>query len=263
MKIKRILRRLFGLALLVLFAFALYHYFLTAPKSGDSFSPPPTAAPVSPTPVPVSETPEPQEAEPQETPLPEESPEPALPNVDINSWELILVNAENAIGADFAPETQFVGDLASVDARIADALSAFAQGARDQGLPVYLSSGYRSFSEQQANYNAKLNSTGSYETAAKIVAPPGTSEHQTGLCCDITDIYRNPKTQDECEATETYQWLLAHCQEYGFILRYPKGKEDVTGIIYEPWHFRYVGTEAAAYIMENGLCLEEFLALYN
>ena len=192
MKIKRILLRLFGLALLVLFACALYHYFLTAPKSGDSFSPPPTAAPVSPTPVPVSETPEPQEAEPQETPLPEESPEPALPNVDINSWELILVNAENAIGADFAPETQFVGDLASVDARIADALSAFAQGARDQGLPVYLSSGYRSFSEQQANFNAKLNSTGSYETAAKIVAPPGTSEHQTGLCCDITDIYRYP-----------------------------------------------------------------------
>ena len=67
----------------------------------------------------------------------------------------------------------------------------------------------------------------------------------------------------ELENTELYQWLSAHCHEYGFIVRYPKDKEEVTGIIYEPWHFRYVGVEAATYIMENGLCLEEFIALYQ
>lgn len=261
MNFKRILRRLFGLALLFLFAFVMYNSFLTAPKSGEGFSSvPPSAAPSQ---APASAASEPPEPEETEAPLPEEREEPVLPGVDINSWELILVNAEHPIGEDFAPETTFVGDLTYTDSRIADALSAFAQGARDQGLPVYLSSGYRSYSEQQANFNAKYNALGSYESAAKIVAPPGTSEHQTGLCCDITDVYRSPKTQDECEATETYQWLLAHCHEYGFILRYPKGKEDVTGIIYEPWHFRYVGMEAAAYIMENDLCLEEFLALYK
>ena len=65
------------------------------------------------------------------------------------------------------------------------------------------------------------------------------------------------------ESTATQQWLMAHCTEYGFILRYPADKQDITGVMYEPWHFRYVGKEAAAYIMENGLCLEEFLDLYK
>lgn len=103
---------------------------------------------------------------------------------------------------------------------------------------------------------------GSEEEAAAIVAPPGTSEHQTGLACDITDQYYELKNSS-LEDTALFQWMSQHCQEYGFIVRYPKDKEDVTGIIYEPWHFRYVGEEAAAYIMEHGLCLEEFLALYE
>ena len=94
------------------------------------------------------------------------------------------------------------------------------------------------------------------------MARPGTSEHQTGLCCDITDRYYEMKDRS-LENTELYQWMSAHCQEYGFIVRFPDGKEDVTGIIYEPWHFRYVGKEAAAYIMEHDLTLEEFLELYQ
>ena len=72
-----------------------------------------------------------------------------------------------------------------------------------------------------------------------------------------------PPKGESLEDTELYQWMSAHCQEYGFIVRFPKGKEDVTGIIYEPWHFRYVGIEAATYIMENDLTLEEFLELYK
>ena len=87
--------------------------------------------------------------------------------------------------------------------------------------------------------------------------PAGCSEHQTGLCCDITDHYREIKN-DEIFQTETFAWLRDHCADYGFILRFPTGKEDVTGVMNEGWHFRYVGEEAAHYIMDNGLTLEEF-----
>ena len=100
------------------------------------------------------------------------------------------------------------------------------------------------------------------EIAKTIVAPPGTSEHQLGLAADITDKYYEFK-DESLENTELFQWMSANCAQYGFIVRYPKDKEDVTGIMYEPWHFRYVGVEAAEYIMENGLCLEEFVALYE
>lgn len=92
--------------------------------------------------------------------------------------------------------------------------------------------------------------------------PAGCSEHQTGLVCDITDVYY-PLKNSSIENTETFKYMSAHCQDFGFILRFPSDKEDVTGVMYEPWHYRYVGIDAAKYIMENGLCLEEFLALYG
>ena len=197
------------------------------------------------------------------TPVPTEEPGSDLPDVDLTSWEMILVNKDNSVDENFAPpETSTLANDCVVDSRIAEALTSFAEGAQAEGLPVYLSSGYRDYSTQQYLYNRKISQGYSAEEAAKIVTPPGTSEHQTGLCCDITDYYRDPKTTD-LENTETFQWLLAHCQEYGFILRYPEDKQDITQVMYEPWHFRYVGVEAATYIMENNLCLEEFVALYD
>lgn len=95
-----------------------------------------------------------------------------------------------------------------------------------------------------------------------MIAVPGYSEHHTGLAIDITDVFWENKTE-ELEKTDTYQWMSAHCHEYGFIVRYPKGKEKITGYEYEPWHYRYVGVKAATYIMEHDLCLEEFLDLYK
>ena len=90
------------------------------------------------------------------------------------------------------------------------------------------------------------------------VARPGTSEHQTGLAVDIVD--QNYQLLDEKqENTPVQQWLMAHCTEYGFILRYPTGKSKITGIGYEPWHYRYVGSDAAREITDQGLCLEEYL----
>ena len=181
------------------------------------------------------------------TPTPE--PDNGLPKVNTGSWELTLVNAQNSIG-EAVPE-----DLAELesgryfDARAVDALKDFIAGARAEGLSVCLSSAYRSYNEQTYLFNRNVNR-------------PGTSEHQLGLCADITDKFYEVKTK-ELEKTALYQWMYAHCQDYGFILRYPADKQDITGVMYEPWHFRYVGKEAAAYIMGNGLCLEEFLDLYK
>ena len=207
-----------------------------------------------------------QQPEVEETPAPEATEEPTngLPQVDLTSWELMLVNTENTLDASYEPPeiAKLDDNQCPVDARIADALTAFAEAARAEGLPVYLSSGYRPYSEQQYLYQRKIGQGYSAEEAAKIVAVPGTSEHQTGLCCDITDYYHEMK-DSSLENTDTYKWMKEHCQEFGFIVRYPNDKQDVTKIIYEPWHFRYVGVEAATYIMENNLCLEEFLALYE
>lgn len=222
-----------------------------APEPSPSASPEITPAP-TPTPSP-SPTPDP-------TPKPE--PTPSIPDIDISSWEYILANADNPIG-EYVPELTSLENGQNFDSRAVEALQTFIDETRAQGLSVYLSSSYRSYSEQQYLYNRKVAQyNGDTATAARIVAPPGTSEHQTGLCCDITDRYYESK-DSSLENTAMFQWMNEHCAEYGFILRYPKDKEDVTGIIYEPWHFRYVGKEAAQYIKENGLCLEEFVELYK
>ena len=182
-----------------------------------------------------------------------------LPDIDIDSWEYVLVNAEHSIG-EYAPELgEFEGQ--KLDQRILEPMQSFVAGARAEGLSVFLSSGYRGYEEQQYLFNRKVEQYGE-EQAATIVSRPGTSEHQTGLACDITDEYYELKNES-LENTALYQWMSRHCQEYGFIVRYPKDKEEITGIIYEPWHFRYVGVEAATYMVEHNLCLEEFVALYQ
>ena len=206
---------------------------------------------------------------------------PAPPEIDITEWQYMLVNASHPLDPiDYAPETMAYLNMTGeetdiqtahsdyrcpVDLRIAQALVDFTQGCKAAGLPVYLSSGYRSYSEQQYLFNRKVGQGYSEEVAKTIVAYPGTSEHQTGLSCDITDYYRETKDSSLAQ-TATYQWLCDHCTEYGFVVRYPEDKsgsaDSITGIIYEPWHFRYVGVDAAKYMTENNLCLEEFVELY-
>ena len=190
------------------------------------------------------------------TPTPE--PDNGLPKVNTGSWELTLVNAQNSIG-EAVPE-----DLAELesgryfDARAVDALKDFIAGARAEGLSVCLSSAYRSYNEQTYLFNRKVSQCGGDEAAAaRIVNRPGTSEHQLGLCADITDKFYEVKTK-ELEKTALYQWMYAHCQDYGFILRYPKGKEHITGYGWEPWHIRYVTRSLALYLTLTGLTLEEY-----
>lgn len=195
--------------------------------------------------------------EPTVTPTPD--PYADKPDIDINSWEYVLANPWNSI-EDYYPDVVPIEDI-EVDYRIYDAMEAFVSDCRDAGNTVYLSSGYRSYDLQKYLFEKKCEEYDE-ETAATIVARPGTSEHQTGLAADITEEYYEYKSAI-LEDTAMYQWMEAHCQDYGFIVRFPDGKEDITGIIYEPWHFRYVGVEAATYIMEHNLTLEEFVALYK
>ena len=198
-------------------------------------------------------------AAPTSTPEPtiEPTPEPT-PTADPNS----PAGQAAALGLPAPPDVDVTASQCPQDVRISEALEALAGDCASAGLPVFCSSGYRSYTTQYMNYQAKAAEYGA-AVAATIVAPPGTSEHQTGLCCDITDWLRAPMVPAELSQTQTFRWLNEHCAEYGFILRYPEDKQEITGIIYEPWHFRYVGVEAAAYIKENNLCLEEFLALYG
>ena len=178
--------------------------------------------------------------------------------VNINDYNLMLVNIDNPIG-EYEPKLAEAYKNRMFDERAVDYLRQFIEDGRSEGIQIYLSSTYRSFSTQKMLYEKKVSEYGE-EVAKTIVLPPGTSEHQTGLCADITDIYREFKTK-KLENTDTFKWLYKNCEKYGFILRYPKDKEDVTKVIYEPWHFRYVGVNAAKYIKENNLCLEEFIDL--
>ena len=192
---------------------------------------------------------------------PEETPEPSddgLPDIDPNSWQFVLVNPWNEISGDAPALENFEG--VPFDARIIGSLSDFAQGARDAGYSFRAFSGYRDYATQAYLYNRKVEQVGEAK-ARTIVAYPGTSEHQLGLAVDIIDYYYT-NLDAEQENTPTQQWLMENSWRYGFILRYPNGSSDITGIIYEPWHYRYVGLDAAKEIYDLGVTLEEYLDMF-
>ena len=139
----------------------------------------------------------------------------------------------------------------------ADALIALSDAAREDGYKLYLKSAYRSYQTQKTMYYNRLKKNKGKDDG--WVSVPGASDHQTGLGCDVVPRSWKDKSMNSKMAKEPEcQWMAEHCQEYGFIIRYPEDKQEITEINYEPWHLRYVGVPAATYIMENGLCLEEF-----
>lgn len=139
----------------------------------------------------------------------------------------------------------------------AEALVTMFEAALEDGITLYLKSAYRSYQTQNTMYYNRLKANNGKDDG--WVTKPGASDHQTGLGCDVVPrSWRDKSMNETMGTTEECQWMAAHCAEYGFILRYPEDKEEITGINYEPWHLRYVGNPAATYIMENGLCLEEF-----
>ena len=178
----------------------------------------------------------------------------------------ILVNFDHPIPANFTVELVELGSGQSVSAECYDALQQMLEGCRRAGHSPVVISGYRSITYQAQLFENKVSrlmqagySHGDADRlAATEVARPGTSEHHTGLAADIVDS-SNYNLDESQERTPAQQWLLEHCWDYGFILRYPKGKSDITGIIYEPWHYRYVGTELSQTLRDSGQCLEEYL----
>lgn len=139
----------------------------------------------------------------------------------------------------------------------AEALIALSDAAREDGYKLYLKSAYRSYRTQKTMYYNRLKKNKGKDDG--WVSMPGASDHQTGLGCDVVPKSWKSKAMNSKMAREPEcQWMAEHCTEYGFIIRYPEDKQAETEINYEPWHLRYVGVPAATYIMENGLCLEEF-----
>lgn len=139
----------------------------------------------------------------------------------------------------------------------AEHLVEMCEAALDDGITLYLKSAYRSYRTQKTMYYNRLENNHGKDDG--WVTKPGASDHQTGLGCDVVPKSWRDKSMNEKMASDpACVWMAQHCHEYGFILRYPEDKQDVTEINYEPWHMRYVGNPVATYIMENGLCLEEF-----
>lgn len=189
-------------------------------------------------------------------------------NIGVDSDELLtLVNAEHPMPSEWQCELVQLNNGQNIDSRAYEDLQQMMDTARAEGYDPYICSSWRShetqvrlFEEEIQSYKKQGYSEREAEVqAAQWVAVPGTSEHELGLALDIVSV-ENQRLEESQENTPTQQWLMEHCYEYGFILRYPKDKEDITGIGYEPWHYRYVGQDHARAIHESGVCLEEYVA---
>lgn len=171
----------------------------------------------------------------------------------------VLVNKYHALPADYVPELEALGygyGSGSLRPQAAAAFRAMADAAWADGISLRSVSAYRSYSQQSSTYNRWL-SQDRQSSVDTYSARPGFSEHQTALALDINVA----SLKAHFENTPAYAWLAEHCAEYGFVLRYPQGKEHITGYQFEPWHYRYVGQEIAQVCMEHGLTLEEYFAL--
>lgn len=185
-----------------------------------------------------------------------------------DGWALLLVNRDHPLpeGFQIPKLTQLINGQA-VDSRAYPELQRMMDACRAEELEPLICSSYRSWDKQEELFEKKVQTClagassrqEAEEQAAEWVSRPGTSEHQAGLALDIVD--KSYQLLDEGqEDTAVQQWLMAHCAEYGFILRYPTDKSALTGVGYEPWHYRYVGADAAQEIMGQGLCLEEYVS---
>ena len=211
------------------------------------------------TPAAPDQEPEENESQPQE---PEEEPE-----LDY----LILVNKEIALAEDYVPPNLTIpsvrfsqegrAEIKHLQAAAAQALEELFAAAEEEDIILYAVSGYRSYALQKSVYNRHVQNSGQ-AYADRISARPGHSEHQTGLAMDITSKSVGFGLKTKFGETPEGQWVAENAHRFGFIIRYPEGKEDLTGYNYEPWHLRYVGKAAAQTIFEQDLILEEYIREY-
>lgn len=187
---------------------------------------------------------------------------------ETESWQLTLVNADHPMAEGCRPQVSEIENNYYFDSRAVAELQQMLADGRKEGLDFWICSAYRTIEKQTDLYNDKvsrLQAEGmsydeAFREAGTVVAYPGTSEHNLGLAADI--VARDYQLLDDKQAdTAESKWLKENCWRYGFILRYPTDKTKETGIIFEPWHYRYVGKKAAREIMEQGICLEEYLGV--
>ena len=175
-------------------------------------------------------------------------------------WNLIVVNRWNELPEDYEVELTELSNGQMVDSRIYPYLQKMFDAARTEDVYPVVREGYRTAEEQQEILDDKIQTyinqgysqSRAEKTAKEWVALPGTSEHQLGIAVDIN------ADKSKCSNEDVYGWLAENAYKYGFVLRYPPGKQKITGTSYEPWHYRYVGEEAAKEIYERGICLEEY-----
>jgi len=201
----------------------------------------------------------------QNLPEVQEKPKPEIDS-KITDWNLILVNKNNKIPDNYKFQLTEIERGNKVDIRIESAITQMLADARKEGLEPFICSSYRPSETQQKLYNRKVNQyrkLGYTKEHAEIeasnwVAIPRTSEHEVGLALDI--VSKSYQVLDKKqEETEVQKWLIEHCTDYGFVLRYPTDKKEITMINYEPWHYRYVGVENAKFMKEKDFCLEEYI----
>ena len=246
------------LLIIVVTVMLVHHWWSSDPKPEGGFGGTPQVSASIPS---AEEGEEPSDA-PAETPEPsqESSPEPTNP-AGAEDWELLLVNRWNAIPEGYEVTTVTLSNGYEVDERIYPDLQEMFDDMRAQGVYPVVASGYRTTERQTELMDEKIegylaqgySTEEATEEALLWVAVPGTSEHQTGLAVDIN------ADGVHSAGYEVYDWLAKNAWQYGFILRYPEGKEELTATDYEPWHYRYVGRENAKLIYNSGLCLEEYL----
>lgn len=190
---------------------------------------------------------------------------PVTVSPDGDNWELTLVNLQYRLPEDYKPTLQAAveGSSVQLDARVAPFYAEMYAAAKADGCTLTPYSGYRTYARQQENFDRKVayyvsQGLGEAEATAQTqtrILPAGASEHNMGFAMDIVS------ASADFISTKEFSWLSAHAHEYGFILRYPENKTEITGVMYEPWHWRFVGKEAAAEMQKSGQCLEEYLGI--
>ena len=189
-------------------------------------------------------------------------------------WNLVLVNRENQLAEEIVMELYLTESGYQIDSRIQEPYLQLMEAGKAAGMDFTMVSGYRSIEQQQTNYDVNYQNylaSGLSEEEARTkteeyIALPNASEHITGLAVDITstalaNLEGNSGLFPDLENYPEGLWLKENAPKFGFVLRYPKEKEAITGINFEPWHFRYVGIENAMYMTENNLTLEEYIAI--
>ncbi len=190
----------------------------------------------------------------------------------LNDPYMIFVNRDNRVSKDFVPSDMVAYDGGyKLNRTCSEALKKLTNAGRKAGYNYILYSGYRSYSSQYNKYYNKIaywedqgySNEKAIELTNQYYAPPGASEHHTGLAADVcipSIVNKYACLHENYDQTAEFKWFAAHAHEYGFILRYPKGGESITGYNYEPWHFRYVGVEIATDIYNRGITMEEYVA---